>query len=281
MGFTALQKQQIVENIKRRRIRSDRLYAEGVEAPIMIEVSYYKDLLKVVNEITDQLNIQLLPILKASENEYIKDASPLDTSVDRILQNIFRQLKQIDLFEKIYVKRFTDRTEGYNRRVFVEAINRAIGVNLSNIVKKESVRVRLEESVTQNVQLIRTIPEQYLGRVEQIVKLGFSAGDDFFSIRRSILEIGQSTEKRARLIARDQVAKLNSTLAAQRQQDVGITEYIWSTSGDERVRPTHAANEGKIFSWSSPPLETGHPGEDIQCRCVAQPNFSQLLGLEI
>jgi len=38
------------------------------------------------------------------------------------------------------------------------------------------------------------------------------------------------------------------------------------------VRPDHAANDGQIFSWDiSPP--TGHPGEDYNCRCYAEPAF--------
>lgn len=48
------------------------------------------------------------------------------------------------------------------------------------------------------------------------------------------------------------------------------THYIWRTRGDEKVRPSHAANDGKIFSWDSPP-PTGHPGEDYGCRCTAEP----------
>ncbi len=48
------------------------------------------------------------------------------------------------------------------------------------------------------------------------------------------------------------------------------THYIWRTRGDNKVRASHAANNGKIFAWDSPP-PTGHPGEDYGCRCWAQP----------
>lgn len=48
------------------------------------------------------------------------------------------------------------------------------------------------------------------------------------------------------------------------------TQYIWRTTGDDKVRSSHAANNGKIFSWNNPP-ETGHPGEDYGCRCWAEP----------
>lgn len=48
------------------------------------------------------------------------------------------------------------------------------------------------------------------------------------------------------------------------------THYVWRTRGDGRVRASHAANNGRVFSWDYPPA-TGHPGEDYGCRCVAEP----------
>lgn len=48
--------------------------------------------------------------------------------------------------------------------------------------------------------------------------------------------------------------------------------YIWRTVGDDKVRPEHAANDGRIFSWDNP-SDTGHPGESINCRCIAEPYF--------
>lgn len=46
-------------------------------------------------------------------------------------------------------------------------------------------------------------------------------------------------------------------------------KYIWHTQGDGKVRDSHAENDGKTFSWDSPP-DTGHPGEDYNCRCWAE-----------
>jgi SPP1 gp7 family putative phage head morphogenesis protein len=48
------------------------------------------------------------------------------------------------------------------------------------------------------------------------------------------------------------------------------THYVWRTVGDERVRLSHAANDGRMFAWDEPPA-TGHPGEDFGCRCRAEP----------
>lgn len=54
-------------------------------------------------------------------------------------------------------------------------------------------------------------------------------------------------------------------------KQAGITDrYVWRTRRDERVRPSHRMNDGRIFSWSDPPA-TGHPGDDYNCRCEAVP----------
>ena len=92
---------------------------------------------------------------------------------------------------------------------------------------------------------------------------------------KEIQKVYGMDRRHAQLIARDQTAKLNGAITRRQQEDAGISEYIWSTSGDSRVRETHAALNNKRFKWNDPPVvdaKTGrrcHPGEDYQCRCVA------------
>ncbi len=60
---------------------------------------------------------------------------------------------------------------------------------------------------------------------------------------------------------------LKQGLDGARQQAAGIVKYIWRTAGDDRVRPSHALNEGKIFTWG----DDEDPGEAFGCRCSAEP----------
>lgn len=58
------------------------------------------------------------------------------------------------------------------------------------------------------------------------------------------------------------------------KQERPTTHYIWRTRDDEKVRSTHAANDGQVFAWdASPP--TGHPGKDYGCRCTAEPYYPE------
>lgn len=47
-------------------------------------------------------------------------------------------------------------------------------------------------------------------------------------------------------------------------------QYVWRTQNDDKVRPSHRANDGHVFDWSAPP-DTGNPGSEYGCRCQAVP----------
>jgi SPP1 gp7 family putative phage head morphogenesis protein len=126
-------------------------------------------------------------------------------------------------------------------------------------------------TIRENVALIKSIPDEYFKKIETIVYSGTISGDSSSSMIQQIRQLGYSTTKRARLIARDQTSKLNSNLTMQRSKNLGVEEYVWRTAQDDRVRESHKKKNGKVYRWDDPPKDTGHPGQDIQCRCVAQP----------
>jgi SPP1 gp7 family putative phage head morphogenesis protein len=120
----------------------------------------------------------------------------------------------------------------------------------------------------ENVKLITTIAEDQLDRVQKVL-------DDNFGLRHEELseklqEQFGVTERKADRIARDQTLKLNGDLTRIRQQNAGVDSYVWTDSGDERVREEHATLDGQTFRWDAPP-SVGHPSEDFECRCTAYP----------
>lgn len=126
--------------------------------------------------------------------------------------------------------------------------------------------------VAANTALIKSIPTQHMARVEQIIRNGVLQGESPRSLAAKIQEAGGITERRAMLIASDQISKANGELTKFRQTELGIEEYKYVTSHDERVRALHQSYDGKIFRWDSPPSD-GHPGMAIRCRCHASPVF--------
>ena len=81
---------------------------------------------------------------------------------------------------------------------------------------------------------------------------------------------------RATLIARTETARSASVLVQARAEHVGAESYIWKTSGDWKVRPSHKRLNNHEFRWDDPPLSDApdyrsHPGQIFNCRCVALP----------
>ncbi len=130
------------------------------------------------------------------------------------------------------------------------------------------------------VDRITSVEEDQLAKIEKILKDGANHRVETLATEIE-WQIEDVTTSRAELIARDQTLKLNALVTKERHAAAGIQTYIWTTSSDERVRETHAALEGQEFSWEDPPEinddgDTGCPGEDYQCRCIAFPVLPEL-----
>ena len=165
------------------------------------------------------------------------------------------------------------------------AITARFGLGV-DVYRSEPWLAELQKNwVSQNTKLIKTIPTQYLGKVEQAVRAGVLNGTSSREIAKQVKEIYGVTDRRAKIIARDQIGKANAELTQYRQEDLGIKKYKWVTAHDERERgnpsgrypkavPSHYARDGKEFDWSNPPTG-GHAGKSILCRCYADPIFEQ------
>lgn len=121
-----------------------------------------------------------------------------------------------------------------------------------------------------------------LSDVSDMVEKAHAQGLRVEELAGQLRERFEISDRRAELIARDQVLKLNGQINQYRQRDAGVTEYVWRTVGDERVRPGHAALDGTTQNWDSPPeVSPGrfeHPGGDYQCRCRADPVLPAWMG---
>lgn len=126
-----------------------------------------------------------------------------------------------------------------------------------------------------NVRLISSIPGELLTNVQTMLEE--NSGLRVEALAAKLQGSFDISDSRAALIARDQTLKLNGQITKTRQQSVGVTSYIWTTSNDERVREEHAALEGTIQQWDNPP-EPGNPGDDYQCRCTAFPILPEAEG---
>ena len=218
-------------------------------------------------EIRRELLPELVPGRLLMGHGYIADS--LTISLEELLARVWRNVEAKNTnFDEKAEQAAIDYEAQSRRWSLVEhgAMLRSIGLDpVSKDLFLLSARNRF---VADNVRLIKSIPRQYLDRVGTQVKDAVTAGVRHETLAKQIEASHGVTANRAKLIARDQISKHQGALNQARQQAAGVDGYIWATAQDERVRPTHRANEGQRFDWSTAPPATGHPGFDIACRCI-------------
>lgn len=162
--------------------------------------------------------------------------------------------------------------------------NNFIGIDIFKSQLNSKLEILAKSWVVTNSQLIKSIEEKLLNDVGMVILIGFRNGTNLKDLTKEIKEKFKISENRARLIARDQTAKLHANYIKYDMLNYGIKEYIWSTSNDERVRDSHKVLNNKICDWDNELVYKDEMedkwknkttisgvelqiGEDFQCRC--------------
>ena len=240
--------------------------------------AYRKHLRSLSDKVAARVQREIGPLLELSlPNDVRQDATEDDVrnTIRARLANIKRSLARAGELQAKTIDTVAARTLEANGREFERVIRinpRQVQANLSPLID----RFRKE-----NVDLIQSIPDTLLDNVSKIVDEVWSNGERVETLRAKIQDRFNVSKSKADLIARDQVLKLNGQITRERQKASGITEYIWTTARDERVRDMHAELDGTRQRWDADPVtneqgDTNPPGGDYQCRCVAAPILSFL-----
>ena len=151
-----------------------------------------------------------------------------------------------------------------------------LGVDLTPFFRGADIQDEIDTQIAANVSLIKSIPSQYTDKLEALVMNALQTGQTNQELAQEIKKLGHSTDYRARLIASDQMGKINGAINKKRQESMGVETYVWQSAKDERVRPDHEKKHGEKFRWDDPP-SGGHPGQPVRCRCTALPNYEDIL----
>lgn len=241
--------------------------------PISTGVQYNVELQRFIMMVRERVNNLLIPILRAEEPNYVTDQSWFDriSAAMNLIRAQFSTPQYRALTEQV-------------ARTFVGAVNsrasRTFGIDIYG--NDEQLQTAIQASVFDNVRLIRTIPEQYLNQVENIVVTNARAGNRSSTIVSQLSEEFGVSQRRARFIARDQTAKVNGAVTQKRIEAAGFEMFQWVTSDDERVRDRHDDIANKIteygpgvYRYDNPPLSDRGtpilPGVDYGCRCGQRP----------
>lgn len=256
--------------------------------PWAIERRYVRELSGLtqsfIREVNKVLNERVPKILsQAAENRPRIDSIRLDeydygNDIEGLMA--FLRGRAAEYFAEATVQQMVSQVtlalSTQNKAEIGKVFREVLGVPIDPFKTEPWLAVESKAFVKKNVDLIKTIPQQFLGNIEQRVYDTASQGVSYKELQKDLKKAYQTTNSRAELIARDQVGKFNGQLTELRQTQAGLSRYIWRTALDIRVRDEHRAREGQLFEWSKPPSD-GHPGQPIQCRCYAEAYLEDLL----
>ncbi len=261
------------------RIRARKAVRAGVAKriprqvqPDRIRESYYAALASWLAPLGARVAGRLLPLVPEDVHTDAKRsmASELKGIEDAFNRSLDREIAKV---EKL-AKQAAERTVDHSRVEFAKQVRAAIGIQLPDTVQGKKLDSVVGGFARENVDLIKTVPERYFASLAELVSEGAMSGRRHESIAKDIVARFDVAKSDAKRIARDQVGKLLGEMNRARQVAAGVPRFVWQTSGDERVRDEHSHLNGQSFDWSDPPSE-GIPGEPIQCRCGAAPDFSE------
>lgn len=256
-------------------------YPEGIEREFQRATDAY---MMLVNQAMKKHLPEIKQTVQAerSSSERHDGISDLSTKIDETFAKMGIELEKADI--TFGLRKKLESLANMSRKLSIKewkkAVKATLGIDLmDDYYLDEFYRESLTRWIDENVNLIKTIPQETLSDMHNIVLEGFKSGKTTTSIVKEIQHTYGVKRSSARLLARDQLSKLNGEIAKAQQQDAGVEEYIWSDSGDGRVRKRHKQLNGKKFRWDDPPVidtrtgRRGNPGDDYQCRCVALPVF--------
>ena len=238
------------------------------------ELNYYRQLKHIVELVRNDVDTNIVPLLKQLAPQYVADGWS-DT-----VSNVIEQM--IARWVGIFIRNQSQRIASqFVTSAAADAARKSKSFAINLYGGDTQLQEYLNAATFQNAKLIQSIPSQYLEQVQNIVMTNMRNGMRPSYIEEALVKQFGVTERRAKLIARDQHSKIQGDMNRIRQTNSGIEYFKWVTSQDERVRHSHVevakrdVGFGKgVFRWDDLPVVDGvptFPGQPINCRCVAKP----------
>lgn len=273
----------IVVNKGSPKFRRKNIKLNATKAPNRQAVNYYQQLRLITQE---------LRRTGKRAKEMIETGQPLSLVNDFIFSQSNSINSRVSGITRQIADNFIGELDTFTQQRLIASVSSALNVNASQVAllptttELDTLIALREVFIAENVELIKTISPQYFQDLTQAIGANFrgQSQKSAKSLAGRIQDIGGISDRRARFIARDQTAKVTSSLAHARSQALGADQYIWRTAEDQRVVGTpggvwpkaskahgnHFKRNDKTYFYNKP-FADGLPGQAPNCRCVAEP----------
>lgn len=224
----------------------------------------------------------------AVEHPDVEPFYATDDTASEKMSNTMKRLKAkwsriFGAFAEETAKTFAEKCEKSATASTLHSLSVA-GVKWPTATYNEAVKNTMGAAVEFNHTLITNISEEVHEKIYNAVMLSLTSPvpeqQGTSGIENALKEVGGFSKKRIELIARDQTAKLTSSLSDERMEENGVEEYEWAhSSAGKTPRESHKAMNGHVFKLDDPRVwkeggefnlkkgDLGPPGWAINCRC--------------
>jgi SPP1 gp7 family putative phage head morphogenesis protein len=248
--------------------------------PVAIELRYSRELRALTRVMTKETDAAVRALFKSPD---AKEFFAMDASI------AIQAREMMNLLTIRFQHLFNSHAERMARRM-VGAVDEQSRVALERSFKKlageltikateipPALKTIYEASISENVDLIKSIPEQYMGRIKGAVNRSITGTGGIGPLVTEIKKYGGMSDRRAKNIALDQTRKAMQSASIERSKSAGVKKGIWvHTGGTKEPRPKHKAYNGNEFNLAegAPVGDKGQnvqPGEEPFCRCTFIP----------
>lgn len=243
-----------------------------------IQARYSNNLRKLITDMTMQVNNDLIQFFSPSRDTVAMD----DTSSSQaqlIIETLKRKFQNVfNMASNPLADSMVGQTSKASATALEASLKKLSGITLKTNILTGDLKNILTAGIAENVSLIKSIPSEYFTQVQGAVMRSITTGQGLADLVPFLEKQAGVTQRRARIIARDQTHKVFSDINFSRMKTIGIKQYEWlHSAGSQKPRRLHQHMSGNIYSFDNPPIidektgQRGKPGDLINCRCRAVP----------
>ena len=282
---------------KAQRVRTRHRRAKSMMYPRGIERSYARYITGTVERTSKSAIESLRPILI----KYSPHLDSLDIELESVIDRLYQELTMLygttlSLSGSLVrtLEQFAEQVLGKNAAFMDAEIRIMAGRPLAlDYSWWPEVKSLWEQ---ENYRLITGLNTEYIKKLNGLVINGAQNDIPFEQLVNDIQILSENMSgARARLIARDQIGKLQGLISKYQQTSIGMTTYFWLNQGDLKVRgrpggvypqaEDHWEIGGMLCAWNNSTVYSDdigvtwkprpaswvqmHPGMAIQDRCIA------------
>ena len=238
-----------------------------------IEVAYRQHLLHLIDQMHASVTYWVEARYKKIEPAILAQDASTDVLIQIILELSQRWTKRFDTAARrlalYFTKNASQRTDATLKKILSDG-GWTVKFHMTSAMQNT-----IDATIEQNIGLIKSIPQQYLGDVQGAVMRSIQVGGDLKTLTQQLDEIYHLPKNRAALIALDQNKKATAAMTRTRQIEMGLFTAKWrhSNAGKE-PRPAHVAMNDKTYDVRQGMYDKTEgryiiPGELIHCRCTS------------